>query len=253
MSYATYEKLRSMRLGAMADAYKHQLSDPEIGNLSFEERMALLVDIEWTNRKNNRLKRLIANAAFDQPQAHLGDIDFSPRRELNREQLVMLGSCSYIADARNIVIMGAAGSGKSFIGCALGMEACKQSYSVRFIRMPALIEELKLAAATGTLKKAYKDYTKVNLLILDDWMLVKLTQEESRYVYELVHRRHKTASTIFCSQFSPVGWHQRIAEDTLADAILDRIVYDSYIIEIKSQEDMPSMREKYGLQIKTKN
>jgi DNA replication protein DnaC len=85
------------------------------------------------------LKRLIANAAFDQPQAHLGDIDFSPRRELNREQLVMLGSCSYIADARNIVIMGAAGSGKSFIGCALGMEACKQSYSVRFIRMPVLV------------------------------------------------------------------------------------------------------------------
>lgn len=150
--------------------------------------------------------------------------------------------------ARNVVIMGAAGSWKSFIGCALGMEACKQSYSVRFVRMPALMEELKLVAGTGTLQKAYKDYTKVNLLILDDWMLVKLTTEESRYVYELVHRRHKMASTIFCSQFSPAGWHKRIAEDTLADAILDRIVYDSYVIEIRSQEDMPSMREKYGLQ-----
>jgi DNA replication protein DnaC len=248
MSNATYEKLRSMRLGAMAEAYKQQLSDPEMCNLSFEERMALLTDIEWTNRKNNRLKRLIANAKFDQTQAHLGDIDFSPRRELNRDQILMLGSCSYIADARNVVIMGAAGSGKSFIGCALGMEACKQSYSVRFARMPALMEELKLAAGTGTLQKAYKDYTKVNLLILDDWMIVKLTAEESRYVYELVHRRHKMASTIFCSQFSPAGWHKRIAEDTLADAILDRIVYDSYVIEIRSQEDMPSMREKYGLQ-----
>ncbi len=163
----------------------------------------------------------------------------------------MLGSCRYIADARNVIIMGAAGSGKSFVACALGMEACKQSYSVRFVRMPTLMEELKLAAAIGKLQKTYKQYTKVNLLILDDWMLVKLTTDESRYVYELVHRRHKTASTVFCSQFSPAGWHQRIAEDTLADAILDRIVYDSYVIEIKSQEDMPSMREKYGLKTET--
>lgn len=146
--------------------------------------------------------------------------------------------------ARNVVIMGAAGSWKSFIGCALGMEACKQSYSVRFVRMPALMEELKLVAGTGTLQKAYKDYTKVNLLILDDWMLVKLTAEESRYVYELVHRRHKMASTIFCSQFSPAGWHKRIAEDTLADAILDRIVYDSYVIEIKSQAIMKTINWK---------
>jgi len=247
MSNATYEKLRSMRLGAMAEAYKQQLSDIGMCNLSFEERMTLLTDIEWTSRKNNRLKRLIADARFDQPQAHLGDIDFSPRRELNRAQILMLGDCNYISDCRNVVIMGAAGSGKSYIGCALGMEACKQSYTVRFVRMPALLEELKVAAGTGTLSKAYKDYTKVNLLILDDWMLIKLTSEESRFVYELVHRRHKTASTDFCSQFSPAGWHQRVSEETLADAILDRIVYDSYVVEIKSQDDAPSMREKYGL------
>jgi DNA replication protein DnaC len=190
MSNATYEKLRSMRLGAMAEAYKWQLSDVEMCSLSFEERMTLLTDIEWTSRKNNRLKRLIANARFDQLQAHLGDIDFSPRRELNRAQILKLGDCNYISDCRNVVIMGAAGSGKSYLGCALGMEACKQSYTVRFVRMPALLEDLKVAAGTGTLSKAYKDYTKVNLLILDDWMLIKLTNEESRFVYELVHRRH---------------------------------------------------------------
>lgn len=247
MSNATYEKLRSMRLGAMAEAYRQQLSDVEMCGLSFEERMTLLTDIEWTSRKNNRLKRLIANARFDQSQAHLGDIDFSPRRDLNRAQILKLGDCNYIPDCRNVVIMGAAGSGKSYLGCALGMEACKRSYTVRFVRMPALLEDLKVAAGTGTLSRAYKDYTKVNLLILDDWMLIKLTNEESRFVYELVHRRHKTASTIFCSQFSPTGWHQRISEETLADAILDRIVYDSYVIEIKNQGDTPSMREKYGL------
>ncbi len=178
---------------------------------------------------------------------YFGDIDFSPRRELNRAQILKLGDCNYISDCRNVIIMGAAGSGKSYLGCALGMEACKQSYTVRFVRMPALLEDLKVAAGTGTLSKAYKDYTKVNLLILDDWMLIKLTNEESRFVYELVHRRHKTASTIFCSQFAPAGWHQRISEETLADAILDRIVYDSYVIEIKNQGDTPSMREKYGL------
>jgi len=141
---ATYEKLRSMRLGAMAEAYKQQLSDPEMCSLSFEERMALLTDIEWTRRRNNCLKRLIANAKFYQPQAHLGDIHFSPRPELNRDQILMLRSCSYITDARNLVIIGAATSGKSFIGCALGIEAFKQSYFGRFVRIPALMENLNL-------------------------------------------------------------------------------------------------------------
>jgi DNA replication protein DnaC len=247
MSQATYEKLKVMRLGAMAEAYQQQLSDPEIQQLSFEERLTLLTDIEWNQRKSNKVTRLINQAHFDQPQAHLAEIDFSPRRELNRNQIIALGNCEFIHNARNVTIMGAAGSGKSYLACALGMEACKQSHSVKFIRMTELLENLKLARVTGTLRKVYKEYAKYNLLIIDDWMLIKLSAEESAMIYEIVHRRYKNASTIYCSQFAPAGWHQRIAEATLADAIVDRIVYDSYPIEIKSLGDTPSMREKYGL------
>jgi len=246
MSNSTCEKLKSMHLGAMAAAYQQQLADPQMESLSFEERMAILTDIEYTSRKNHRLDRLIKNSTFDQPRAHIAEIDFSPRRELNRDQIVRLASCEFISDSRNVIIMGAAGSGKSYIACALGMEACKQFYTVKFVRLPSLLEDMHLAEASGTMRQLYKDYAKISLLILDDWMLVKLTAEESRFIYEIVHRRHKTASTIFCSQFAPAGWHHRISEETLADAILDRIVYDSYVIEIKSQEDKPSMREKYG-------
>jgi DNA replication protein DnaC len=231
----------------MAEAYQQQLADPQMGNLSFEERIAILTDIEFTSRKNHRLDRLIKNSGFDQPRAHVGEIDFSPRRELNREQIVRLASCDFISDSKNVIIMGAAGSGKSYIACALGMEACKQFYPVKFTRLPSLLEEMHLAEASGTIRLLYKNYAKFSLLIIDDWMLIKLTSEESRFIYEIVHRRHKTSSTIFCSQFAPAGWHHRIAEETLADAILDRIVYESYTIEIKSQEDMPSMREKYGI------
>ncbi|MHB8962744.1 MAG: IS21-like element helper ATPase IstB [Saccharofermentanales bacterium] len=247
MSNTTCEKLKSMHLGAMAQAYEQQLTDPRMDKLTFEERMAMLTDIEYTSRKNNRLDRLVRQATFDQPQAHLAEIDYSPRRELNRDLVLRLGSCDFINEARNIIIMGAAGSGKTYLACALGMEACKQFFGVKFVRMPTLLEDFHLAEATGTLRKLYKDYAKVGLLILDDWMLVRLTPEESRFIYEIVHRRHKAASTVYCSQFAPAGWHQRISEETLADAILDRIVYDSYAIEIKSLTDMPSMREKYGL------
>jgi len=247
MSNATYEKLKSMHLGAMAAAYQQQLADPQMEKLSFEERLAILTDIEYTSRKNNHLDRLIKNATFDQPQAHIAEIDYAPRRELNREMLTRLSSCDFINDSRNVIIMGAAGSGKTFAACAIGMEACKQFYSVKFIRMPALLEDFHLAESSGATRKLYKELARVSLLILDDWMLIKLTADESRFIYEIVHRRHKTASTVFCSQFAPAGWHHRIAEETLADAILDRIIYDSYIVEIKSQTDMPSMREKYGL------
>lgn len=247
MSNATYEKMKSMHLSAMAQAYQQQLADPQTERLSFEERLAMLTDIEFTSRKNNRLDRLVKHAAFEQPHAHLAEIDYSPRRELNRGLLLRLGTGEFIRDSRNVIIMGATGSGKTYLACALGMETCKQFYSVKFTRMPALLEDFHVAEATGMLRKLYKEFAKFNLLILDDWMLVQLTPEESRFIYEIVHRRHKTGSTIYCSQFAPAGWHHRIAEETLADAILDRIVYDSYTVEIKSQSDMPSMREKYGL------
>lgn len=231
MSQATYEKLRALRLPAMADTYLQIMDDPKMQSLSFTELMGIMTDAEWAQRKANRLRRLILRAGFDQPNAHIADIDYAPARELNRELILRLASCDYLQDARNIVVMGATGTGKSYLACALGMEACKQSYTVRYTRMTELFEELILARSEGKFLKFKKDIAKVDLLIIDDWMLVKLTEEES---------------TMFCSQFAPPGWHLRIPEEIIADAILDRIVYDSYEIHLKSSTESPSMRQKYA-------
>ena len=130
------------------------------------------------------------------------------------------------------------------------MEACKQFYSVRYARLPELLNELAVARNEGIYKKVLDRYRKVNLLILDEWMLWNLTETEARDLLELVHIRHKRASTIFCSQFSPAGWHEKICEVTIADAILDRIVHDSYVIEIHNGEQDHSMREVYGINSK---
>jgi DNA replication protein DnaC len=204
----TISKLTGMRLTAMANAFREQSKNPAAASLSFDERLGLLVDIEWTSRKNNRLKKLIQDAKFDQPQAHIADINYTAHRKLDAGLIAKLAECAYIEEKHNVIIMGATGSGKSYLSCAFGIEACKHFHSVRYIR---------------------------------------LRESEARDLLEIIHSRHKRASTIFCSQFAPAGWHAKIGEATLADAILDRIVYDSYTIEIHGDKDEPSMREIYGL------
>lgn len=243
----TINKLIEMRLTAMADAYRNQIQDTSFDAFSFEDRIGLLVDIEYTSRKNNKLKRLIRAATFDQAYASIADINYTAGRKLNKAQIDKLSNCDYIAHQHNIIIMGASGAGKSYLACAFGMEACKQFYSVKYVRLPELLADLAVARGEGIYKKVLQQYRKVNLLILDEWMLVSLTETEARDVLELIHARHKRASTIFCSQFSPVGWHAKIGEATLADAILDRIVHDSYTIEIHNDGSDYSMREVYGI------
>jgi DNA replication protein DnaC len=241
----TISKLIEMRLTAMANAFREQLNTPNTANLSFEDRFGLLTDIEWTSRKNNRLKKLMRSARFDQPQAHIADINYIAQRKLDRGLIARLAACTYIEEKHNVIIMGATGSGKSYICCALGMEACKRFYSVKYIRLPDLLTDLAIARGEGTIKKLLYQYQRINLLILDEWMLVSLKESEARDLLEIIHSRHKKASTIFCSQFAPAGWHAKIGEATLADAILDRIVYDSYTIEIHNNGNEPSMREVY--------
>ncbi len=243
----TIGKLTAMRLTAMANAFREQIRAPAWVNLSFEERLGLLTDIEWSSRKNNRLKKLIQEATFDQPQAHVAEINYAAQRKLDPAMIARLATCIYIVEKHNVIIMGATGSGKSYLGCALGMEACKQFYSVKYIRLPDLLTDMAIARGEGNIKKLLHQYLKVNLLILDDWMLISLRESEARDLLEIIHYRHKKASTVFCSQFAPAGWHSKIGEATLADAILDRIVHDSYTIEIHNDEKDMSMREVYGM------
>jgi DNA replication protein DnaC len=243
----TIGKLTEMRLTAMANAFRDQIKTPAMVSLSFEERLGLLTDIEWTSRKNHRLKKLVKEAQFDQSQAHIAGIDYTAQRQLDPALIAKLATCNFIAEKHNVIILGAAGSGKSYLGCALGMEACKRLYSVKYTRLPDLLADMALARGEGYIKKLLQQCLKVNLLVLDEWMLMALKESEARDLLEIIHYRHKKASTVFCSQFAPAGWHAKIGEATLADAILDRIVYDSYTIEIHDTENSKSMREVYGL------
>ena len=248
---STINKLIEMRLTSLADAFRNQMSDPRMKEIPFEDRLGMLVDIEYTSRKNNRLRRLIRKAEFDQTDASIMDVNFTSGRKLNKSLLQRLATCEYITDYRNIFITGATGGGKTYLACAFGMEACKQYFTVKYTRLPDLLLDLEMARSDGSYKKVMDKYTKPVLLILDEWLLLKLSESESKDIFELLHKRRKKSSTIFCSQFRQEGWYEQLGGDnsTIADAILDRIVHDAYKINIESSDPSKdiSMREVYGL------
>ena len=248
---STIDKLIEMRLTVMADAFILQKDDPKMKDVLFEGRLAMLVDAQYNRRKSNSLKRLIQNADFDQSDAFVGDIDYTSGRKLNRDLIRRLASCEYITEHRNIFITGASGSGKTYMACALGIEACKQMYNTRYVRLPELLVELEEARKAGTYVKVQKKYANPVLLIIDEWLLLKPTETEQHDILELLHRRRKGSSTIFCSQYADVGWYDQLGGDKspLAEAILDRIKYDAYKINIVpvNPENYRSMREIYGM------
>ena len=248
---ATINKLIEMHMSPMAVAFRNQLNDITMKDVSFEDRFGMMIDIEYTTRKNNRLKRLIRDAGMEQPDASIAAIDYQSGRKLNKDLITRLSSCEYITEYRNIFLTGATGSGKTYMACAFGMEACKHFYTVKYVRLPDMLLELQTAREAGSFATVLKKYTKPTLLIIDEWLLMKLSEAEARNLFELIHNRRRKSSTIFCSQFEEKDWYNQICngENTIADAIMDRISYDSYKINIEYFDKTKdrSMREVYGL------
>ncbi len=231
----TTSKLHEMHLGAMAEAFTAQINDSQYNGLSFEERFSMLVDAEWTRRKSNRLHSLIRAAGYAAPSACVEDISYAAQRQLDKAQILRLASCAYIEQAHNVVVLGATGTGKTYLACALGIAANRNYYSTKYIRLPDLLVEIAIARGDGTYRELMRKYRKYKLLILDEWLLYPLKESEARDLLELIEARSQVASTIFCSQFDIPGWHELLYDPTMADAICDRIVYNSHVLTIKGE------------------
>jgi len=231
----TADKLREMRLKTMAEAFLNP--DPGSEALSFEDRFALMVEREWHAKKDSRVARLVSRAGLG-TQASLEDIDYGKGRNISRKDVATLGSCVFIQQRLNVIISGKTGSGKSFLACAIGDAACRHGYSCKYYRQPGLFAEIAMSRLENRYTRFMDSLRKIRLLILDDIALRPYSHEEARDLLEIAELRYNRSSTIFASQAPHEKWYGLIPDPTIADAFMDRIVHNAYIVPLDSKVSM---------------
>lgn len=235
----TLDKLKELRLGALAEAWLAQQADPESASLGFDERLGLLVDAEWSARHNKRLSRNLREAKLKFPNACIEDVDFPPRRQLDKTVIRQLATCSWIENHQSIVITGATGVGKTYLACALAQHAIRKNYRAAYRRLSRLFDELALARADGSYVRLLAQLARTDVLVLDDWGMTPIREAERRDLNEIMEDRWGNRSTIVTSQIPIAKWHDHIGDPTTADAVCDRILNNAQRIVLKG----PSRRK----------
>jgi len=239
MRQLTLDKLAELSLKGMQKALEEQAG---METMSFEDRLLLLLDAEEFHRKERSLEWRLKSAGLRQ-NARLEELDVRASRTLDRSLLATLASCRWLKEKRNLFLTGPCGIGKTFLACALARKACEHQYSARHYRLPRLLAELSVARGQGTVRTKFAALARIDLLILDDWLLAPLELAERRDVLELLDDRYDKRSVIVCTQLPVENWHAAIGDPTLADAILDRLVHNAYKLAL----DGESMRKARGV------
>jgi DNA replication protein DnaC len=234
LKHPTREQLQALKLTGMLDALEQQQAQPATHDLAFEERLALLVEREVLYRENRRLARLL-KAARLRVDACVEDIDYRHPRGLRKANMAQLASLEWVRQSLNLCLTGPTGCGKTWIACALGNQACRQGLSVRYLRLPTLLEQLRIAHGDGSYVRLMGQLLKTDLLILDDWGIQPLTRPQRNDLMEVIEDRHDRRATLIASQLPIEHWHDYIGEATLADAILDRLLHGAHRVKLTGE------------------
>ncbi|MFN8658509.1 MAG: IS21-like element helper ATPase IstB [Candidatus Obscuribacterales bacterium] len=244
LNHPTMDKLLELKLLGMAEALKRQADMPEIAKLSFDERFGLIVDAEFSDRDNARFAQRVKTAKLRQ-SACLEDLDFQPSRGLDRKLIAQLSNCEWVTKGLNVLITGKTGVGKSYVACALAQKACRMGLTTLYLRAPRFFQDLTVARLNGGYARLLNRLAKFELLVLDDFALVPIAEEQCRDLLEVTDDRYGRSSMIIASQLPVKSWYQMFANETLADAILDRVVHESYRLELEGETQRdPTNRRK---------
>jgi DNA replication protein DnaC len=238
----TMEKLQTMRLGAMAAAWTEQQRSADTVALTFDERFAMLVDAEWMMRENKKMSRALKEAKLRIAEASIEGIDYPPRRELDKAVVRQLRTCTWVEQHQVVLISGAAGTGKTYVSCALAQQACRKGFRAMYRRAPRLFDELRLARADGSYPRLLSRIARVDVLVIDDFAIAPVADSERRDLLEVLEDRYAMRATVISSQLPPDHWHAYLADPTVADAICDRVLHGAHRIALKG----PSRRKDKG-------